>query len=230
MLAAEGYDVVAPPGSNAAARSTCTRGGGQRATHARTGSRETCERPAPTRIVVNAAGCGSHLKDAGLDLPVVDVSELLAEAGQRAERHGLALTVAFQDSCHLLHAQRVQAEPRELLRSIPGLELAEPAEAPICCGSAGIYNVVQPRAAAELGERKAAPRRGHRGGRLREREPRLPRPGLVRAAPRRGGAAGAPPGRSPGRLDPRRPRRDAPPLGPSLGVILGSPRREESPP
>jgi glycolate oxidase iron-sulfur subunit len=107
------------------------------------------------RIVVNAAGCGSHLKDAGLDLPVVDVSELLAEGGQRAERHGLALTVAYQDSCHLLHAQRVQAEPRELLRSIPGLELAEPAEAPICCGSAGIYNVVQPRAAAELGERKA---------------------------------------------------------------------------
>jgi glycolate oxidase iron-sulfur subunit len=49
----------------------------------------------------------------------------------------------------------VQAEPRELLRSIPGLELAEPAEAPICCGSAGIYNVVQPEAAGELGERKA---------------------------------------------------------------------------
>ena len=108
------------------------------------------------RIVVNAAGCGSHLKDAGLDLPVVDVSELLAELGPRAERRPLGLRVAFQDSCHLLHAQRVQAQPRELLRSVPGLELAEPAEQAICCGSAGIYNLVQPEAAAELGERKAA--------------------------------------------------------------------------
>ena len=69
--------------------------------------------------------------------------------------HELGLRVAFQDSCHLLHAQQVQAQPRELLRSIPGLELAEPAEQAICCGSAGIYNLVQPEAAAELGERKA---------------------------------------------------------------------------
>ena len=107
------------------------------------------------RIVVNAAGCGSHLKDAALDLPVVDVSEFLAELGPRAERHPLDLRVAFQDSCHLLHAQRIQAEPRSLLRSIPGLELAEPAEPAICCGSAGIYNLVQPEAAAELGARKA---------------------------------------------------------------------------
>ncbi len=67
----------------------------------------------------------------------------------------MPLTVAFQDSCHLLHAQRVQSQPREVLRSIPGVELAEPAEPAICCGSAGIYNLVQPEAAAELGERKA---------------------------------------------------------------------------
>jgi glycolate oxidase iron-sulfur subunit len=64
--------------------------------------------------------------------------------------------VAFQDSCHLAHAQRIRSEPRELLRSIPGLELIEPAEQEICCGSAGIYNLVQPEAARELGERKAA--------------------------------------------------------------------------
>ena len=107
------------------------------------------------RIVVNAAGCGSHLKDAGLDLPVVDVSELVVELGPRAGRNEIGLRVAFQDSCHLLHAQQVQAQPRELLRSIPGLELAEPAEQAICCGSAGIYNLVQPEAAAELGARKA---------------------------------------------------------------------------
>jgi glycolate oxidase iron-sulfur subunit len=103
-------------------------------------------------IVVNAAGCGSHLKDHGVE-NVVDVSELLAVP--RAERHPLPLRVAFQDSCHLRHAQRLAAEPRAMLDAIPGLERVEPAEQEICCGSAGIYNIVQPQAAAELGERKA---------------------------------------------------------------------------
>jgi glycolate dehydrogenase iron-sulfur subunit len=103
-------------------------------------------------IVTNAAGCGSHLKDHGIE-NAVDVSELLAEP--RAPRHPLELSVAFQDSCHLRHAQRIAAQPRAMLRSIPGLELREPGEADICCGSAGIYNIVQPSAAAELGERKA---------------------------------------------------------------------------
>jgi glycolate oxidase iron-sulfur subunit len=106
-------------------------------------------------IVTNAAGCGSHLKDAGLDLPVVDVSELLAQA-DGPERHPVPLRVAFQDSCHLKHAQRITAEPRAMLRSIPGVELVEPAEQELCCGSAGIYNLVQPDAARELGDRKAA--------------------------------------------------------------------------
>jgi glycolate oxidase iron-sulfur subunit len=106
-------------------------------------------------IVTNAAGCGSHLKDAGLDLPVVDISELLAHA-DAPERNPMPLRVAFQDSCHLKHAQRITAEPRALLRSIPGIELVEPAEQDLCCGSAGIYNLVQPDAARELGDRKAA--------------------------------------------------------------------------
>jgi glycolate oxidase iron-sulfur subunit len=106
-------------------------------------------------IVTNAAGCGSHLKDARLDLPVLDISEALA-AGVPPERHPVSLRVAFQDSCHLAHAQRIRSEPRELLRSIPALELVEPAEQEICCGSAGIYNLVQPAAARQLGERKAA--------------------------------------------------------------------------
>ncbi|MGZ4388277.1 MAG: (Fe-S)-binding protein [Gaiellaceae bacterium] len=105
-------------------------------------------------IVVNAAGCGSHLKDADLDLPVLDVSEALL-AGNAPELHALPLRVAFQDSCHLRHAQRLLQEPRDLLRRIPGLELLEPADQELCCGSAGIYNLVQPDAARELGDRKA---------------------------------------------------------------------------
>ncbi len=105
-------------------------------------------------IVTNAAGCGSHLKDAHLDLPVVDISEALVR-GNAPERTPLELRVAFQESCHLGHAQRVRDEPRALLRSIPGLDLVEPAEQELCCGSAGIYNLVQPEAARTLGDRKA---------------------------------------------------------------------------
>ena len=120
--------------------------------------------------MVNAAGCGSAMKDYGhvlRDEPdwaeraaafaakVRDVTELLAEAGPRAERRPVELRVAYHDACHLAHAQGVRAQPRELLRGIPGLELVEPAEWELCCGSAGIYNLVQPEPAAELGERKA---------------------------------------------------------------------------
>jgi glycolate oxidase iron-sulfur subunit len=121
-------------------------------------------------VVVNAAGCGSAMKDYGHVLreepawaeratafaaKVRDATELLAEAGPRATRRPVHLSVAYHDACHLAHAQGVRAQPRELLRSIPGLELVEPAEWELCCGSAGIYNLVQPVPAAELGERKA---------------------------------------------------------------------------
>jgi glycolate oxidase iron-sulfur subunit len=102
-------------------------------------------------VVTNAAGCGSHLKDHGI-ANVVDVSELV---GGRAERHPLELRVAFQDSCHLRHAQRLADEPRAAITQIPGLTLLEPAEQELCCGSAGIYNLTQPQAARTLGDRKA---------------------------------------------------------------------------
>ena len=84
------------------------------------------------------------------------MGELLAETPPRAPRHTLPLRVAFQDSCHLRHAQRLPLSSARSLARIPGLELVEPAEQDLCCGSAGIYNVVQPDAARELGARKAA--------------------------------------------------------------------------
>jgi glycolate oxidase iron-sulfur subunit len=84
-----------------------------------------------------------------------DISEVLADLQPRATRNPLKLRVAFHDSCHLQHAQGVRSQPRALLSSIPGIELAEIPEAPICCGSAGIYNLVQPGAANALGDRKA---------------------------------------------------------------------------
>ncbi len=121
-------------------------------------------------VVVNAAGCGSAMKDyehvlrdepewatraAEFAARVRDVSEFLAEAEPRAERREVRMKVAYHDACHLAHAQGVRTQPRDLLRGIPGIELVEPAEWELCCGSAGIYNLVQPEPAAELGERKA---------------------------------------------------------------------------
>jgi glycolate oxidase iron-sulfur subunit len=86
---------------------------------------------------------------------VRDVSEILSELGPpQATRHPLALRVAYHDACHLAHAQGVRLPPRELLRSIPGLQLLPIAEQDICCGSAGIYNLVEPGTARELGDRK----------------------------------------------------------------------------
>jgi glycolate oxidase iron-sulfur subunit len=121
-------------------------------------------------IVTNAAGCGSNLKDYGYllrDDPAYaeraarfssicrDVSELLSELGPRAPRHPLTMRVAYHDSCHLQHAQQVRDQPRALLASIPGLDVVEIPEAAICCGSAGIYNLVQPETASQLADRKA---------------------------------------------------------------------------
>ena len=84
-----------------------------------------------------------------------DVSELLVEAGPRAPRHPLHLSAVYQDACHLAHAQGITAAPRRLLVDIPGLESRPIAESELCCGSAGIYNLLQPAAGSELGERKA---------------------------------------------------------------------------
>jgi glycolate oxidase iron-sulfur subunit len=121
-------------------------------------------------VAVNVAGCGSGMKDyahllsddpewceraEAFSAKVKDVSELLAGEEPRVVRHPLPLTVAYHDACHLAHAQGVREEPRELLRSIPELDVVEPPEWQICCGSAGIYNLVQHDAAAELGKRKA---------------------------------------------------------------------------
>jgi glycolate oxidase iron-sulfur subunit len=116
-------------------------------------------------VVVNSSGCGSHLKELGWLLgderstefaaKVRDVGELLAGTPARAKRHALPLTVALQDPCHVRHAQRLPLAMRPSLERVPDLEIVEPAEQDLCCGSAGIYNVVQADAARELGDRKA---------------------------------------------------------------------------
>jgi glycolate oxidase iron-sulfur subunit len=121
-------------------------------------------------IIVNAAGCGSTLKEYGHllhDDPewaaraqlfatrVKDVSEFLAGVElNTADLRPLDITVTYQEPCHLAHAQRITQQPRRLLAAIPGLRLTEMHESSLCCGSAGIYNVTQPEMAERLGNRK----------------------------------------------------------------------------
>ncbi len=121
-------------------------------------------------IITNAAGCGSHLKhyatllaeDAGLlqaaeawDHKVKDIHEWLAAIGVKAPSAGVAAqTVTYHEACHLCHGQKITAQPRQVLKAIPGLKLVELPESTWCCGSAGIYNLVQPEMANQLLERK----------------------------------------------------------------------------
>jgi glycolate oxidase iron-sulfur subunit len=116
-------------------------------------------------IVTNAAGCGSAMKEYGHWLPdsraaavfaarTRDISELLARANLPLGR--LDVTVTYHDACHLAHGQRIRTQPRELLRRIPGLKLVELVDSDLCCGSAGVYNLLEPELAEQLLERKTA--------------------------------------------------------------------------
>ena len=168
VLAAEGWEVAAPVHPRCCGSLQLHAGDDE---PARALARATIEAFEDCDVVVaNAAGCGSGMKDyahllrddpawAGraeaFSAKVRDVNQLLAEHEPRAPRGRVDLRVAYHDACHLAHAQAVRTQPRELLRGIPGVELVEPEEWEICCGSAGIYNIVNPGPAAELGERKA---------------------------------------------------------------------------
>ncbi|MDY6782507.1 MAG: heterodisulfide reductase-related iron-sulfur binding cluster [Cyanobacteriota bacterium] len=123
-------------------------------------------------IIINAAGCGHTLKEYGHILEddpeyrekakqfaakVKDVQEFLAEVGLTTKLNPLtddSLTMVYQDACHLLHGQKISVQPRQLLQQIPGVKLKEPIDAALCCGSAGVYNMLQPEIADELGQQK----------------------------------------------------------------------------
>ncbi|PSB10783.1 glycolate oxidase [Pleurocapsa sp. CCALA 161] len=124
-------------------------------------------------IIINAAGCGHTLKEYGqiladdpeyrakgkqFSLKIKDIQEFLAEIKLTTKLHPLAsgeLNLVYQDACHLLHGQKISLQPRQLLKQIPGIKLHEPLDAGLCCGSAGIYNMLQPETADELGRQKA---------------------------------------------------------------------------
>lgn len=176
VLAAHGCDVLAPRGQGCCGALSVHSGREEEGRALARSLVDTFEAAGVEQVVVNSAGCGSTMKEYAhllADDPVYaerarafagrvrDLSEILVELGPVALRHpltapGRELVVAYHDACHLRHAQGVVDPPRELLRGIPGVRLVEIADAEICCGSAGIYNILQPGTAAELGDRKAA--------------------------------------------------------------------------
>ncbi|MGH3671477.1 MAG: heterodisulfide reductase-related iron-sulfur binding cluster, partial [Pseudonocardiaceae bacterium] len=170
VLAAEGCDVVIPSGQGCCGALSQHMGREQEAIDFARAVIRRFETAGVDHVVVNAAGCGSAMKEyahllrddrtyAGRAQAFVertrDVSELLVELGPVAPRQPLNLSIAYHDACHLWHAQGIRSQPRELLRAVPGLTLTEIAESDLCCGSAGVYNLLHPGPATELGDRKA---------------------------------------------------------------------------
>ena len=169
VLQAEGCDVVIPQAQSCCGALMVHAGQEDQALRLARQTIDTFERADVDTIVINAAGCGSTVKEYGhllrddpgyaerakaFSAKCKDISELLAELEPRARRHPLPLRVAYHDACHLQHAQGVKMQPRQVLATIPELQVVEIPEAAICCGSAGIYNMVEPEPAQQLGDRK----------------------------------------------------------------------------
>jgi len=169
VLAAEGCEVIIPRDQCCCGALMIHAGEEKAALDYARRTIDAFERAQVAIVVSNAAGCGSSMKDYGYllhDDPKYserakafsakcrDISEVLAGLEPRAPRHPIPLKVAYHDSCHLQHAQGVRTQPRTVLGKIPELQILEPADAALCCGSAGIYNLVRPEPAKELGDRK----------------------------------------------------------------------------
>jgi len=169
VLAAEGCEVIVPPQACCGALAEHA---GEEADAMAAARRliDAFEQADVETIVINAAGCGSAMKRYGhllrndpayaeraraFGAKCRDISEVLTELEPRAPRGPVPLKIAYHDACHLQHAQGVRAQPRQLLRAIPGVEVREIPESEICCGSAGIYNLLEPDPATQLRDRKA---------------------------------------------------------------------------
>jgi len=169
VLAAEGCDVVAPRSQQCCGALSSHAGREPEAIARARNLIDAFESVEVDTVVVTVAGCGSSMKEYGVLLrddpdyadraadfsaKVRDISELLDELGPVAPRHPVPGRVAYHDACHLGHAQGITAQPRAVLATIPELRVLDIPEAEICCGSAGIYNLVQPEPAERLGRRK----------------------------------------------------------------------------
>jgi len=168
VLAAEGCEVVIPDGIGCCGALSVHAGRDDEARELARTTIEALEAVDADAIIVNAAGCGSSMKEWGhlfhadpawaaraskLAAKVKDVLELLAGLEPIATRHPIPVKLAYHDACHLAHAQRIRSQPRALLAQIPGVELVE-LDSDTCCGSAGVHNLLEPDSAREIGQRK----------------------------------------------------------------------------
>ncbi len=172
VLTANGCEVVIPSSQGCCAALPEHQGQSQQAQGL---ARQMIDSFADTEVdavIINAAGCGHTLKEYGHILQddakykekaqefaskVKDVQEFLATVGLTAKLSPITdeqLTLVYQDACHLLHGQKISVQPRQLLKQIPQVTLVEPIDAALCCGSAGVYNMLQPEVAEELGNQK----------------------------------------------------------------------------
>jgi glycolate oxidase iron-sulfur subunit len=171
VLAAEGCEVIAPEGQPCCGAMMVHSGLDEQAMAMARRMIDLFEQANVETIAINAAGCGSTMKEYGhllrddpqwadrarvFSAKCRDVTEVLCELEPNALRNPLRLRIAYHDACHLRHAQGIYRQPRQLLAGIPGLEVAEIAESTLCCGSAGIYNLLQPEPAQQLGDRKVS--------------------------------------------------------------------------
>src|SRR2546429_647713 len=159
-----GYEVVVPSARVCCGALASHAGEAKTAEHLAAQTMDAFAGQALDAVIVNAAGCGSNMKEYQLQLrgdprrqdagaafsrTVKDASEFLVGKGLRPPARAIRLKVAYQDPCHLLHGQRVQQQPRQVLKMIPGIELVELKESDWCCGSAGVYNLTHPEIAEE---------------------------------------------------------------------------------
>lgn len=173
VLTANGCDVVIPPTQGCCGALPAHQGQAQQAQAIARQMIDAFADQDVDFVIINAAGCGHTLKEYGRILQtdpeyatqamefankVKDSQEFLVEVGFTAPLSPLTsdpFPVVYQDACHLLHGQKIMMQPRQLLQKIPNLELREAAETNLCCGSAGVYNLLEPEIAGELGDRKA---------------------------------------------------------------------------
>ena len=171
VLAAEGFEVIIPPSQGCCGALMVHSGLEDQAASYAKDMIAAFEAAQVDTIVINAAGCGSTMKEyahllrdnsawsaraAAFSAKCKDISEVLSAVEPIAPRSPIALRVAYHDACHLRHAQGIWQQPRKLLAQIPDLTIEEIAEANLCCGSAGVYNLLNPEPANELGDRKVS--------------------------------------------------------------------------
>jgi len=169
VLAKNGWDVVAPAGQGCCGALHAHSGDHAGALELARRTIATFDAAGVEAVVVNASGCGAHMKAYGTLLAddpewaerarrfaagVRDVSELLASAPLRGPLSSVPMTVTYHDPCHVVHGQKIRSAPRALLAQVPGLRLFDLPESDWCCGSAGIYNLTQPEMAGRLLRRK----------------------------------------------------------------------------